>query len=40
MAQTAPGRYQAEVSAAEAGSYQLMVTQTQDSQTVGRQRSE
>ena len=37
MAQTAPGRYQAEVPAARAGSYQLMFTQTLDGQVVSQQ---
>ena len=37
MPQTAPGRYQAEVSVAQVGSYQLMFTQSVDGQPVGQQ---
>jgi hypothetical protein len=37
MAQVAPGRYQAEVDTTRQGSYQLMFTQTKDSQVLGRQ---
>jgi Mg-chelatase subunit ChlD len=37
MAQVAPGRYQAEVETSRAGSYQLMISQTRDSQLIGRQ---
>jgi Ca-activated chloride channel family protein len=37
MAQLAPGRYQAEFDATKAGSYQLMFSQTRDSQPLGRQ---
>jgi uncharacterized membrane protein len=37
MAQIAPGRYQAEFDTTRAGSYQLMISETKDSQLVGRQ---
>jgi hypothetical protein len=37
MAQVAPGRYQAEVDTSRQGSYQLMFSQTKDSQLLGRQ---
>jgi len=37
MDQSAPGRYQAEFDAGQAGSYQLMFSQTQDGRVVGRQ---
>jgi Ca-activated chloride channel homolog len=37
MAQVAPGRYQAEIDTTRQGSYQLMFSQTKDSQLVGRQ---
>jgi Ca-activated chloride channel homolog len=37
MAQVAPGRYQAEFDTTQAGSYQLMFSQTRDSQLLGRQ---
>jgi Ca-activated chloride channel homolog len=37
MAQVAPGRYQAEFDTTEQGSYQLMFSQTKESQLVGRQ---
>ena len=37
MPQVAPGRYQAEVDTARQGTYQLMFSQTKDSQLVGRQ---
>jgi Ca-activated chloride channel homolog len=37
MAQVAPGRYQAEFDATQQGSYQLMFSQTRESQLLGRQ---
>ena len=37
MAQVAPGRYQAEFDTTRSGSYQLMFSQTKDSQLLGRQ---
>src|SRR5262249_12084376 len=37
MAQVAPGRYQAEFETSRQGSYQLMFSQTKDTQVVGRQ---
>jgi Ca-activated chloride channel family protein len=37
MPQVAPGRYQAEIDTTRQGSYQLMFSQTKDSQLVGRQ---
>ena len=37
MAQVAPGRYQAEFDATRPGSYQLMFSQTKDTQVLGRQ---
>ena len=37
MAQVAPGRYQAEFDVTRPGSYQLMFSQTKDTQLVGRQ---
>jgi len=37
MVQVAPGRYQAEFDTTRSGSYQLMFSQTKDSQLVGRQ---
>jgi uncharacterized membrane protein len=37
MAQVAPGRYQAEFETARQGSYQLMFSQTKDTQVLGRQ---
>jgi Ca-activated chloride channel homolog len=37
MAQVAPGRYQAEFDTTQPGSYQLMFSQTRDSQLLGRQ---
>jgi Ca-activated chloride channel family protein len=37
MAQVAPGRYQAELDVTRPGSYQLMFSQTKDSQLLGRQ---
>ena len=37
MAQVAPGRYQAEFDTTRPGSYQLMFSQTKDTQLVGRQ---
>ena len=37
MDQTAPGRYQAEFDATKSGSYQLMLTQSQNGQVVGQQ---
>lgn len=37
MAQTAPGRYQAEFDAARAGQYQLQFSQSKDGQALGRQ---
>ena len=37
MAQVAPGRYQAEFDVTRPGSYQLMFSQTKDTQVLGRQ---
>ena len=37
MAQSAPGRYQAEFDATQAGSYQLLFTQSRDGQVIGQQ---
>ncbi len=37
MAQSAPGRYEARFDATRAGSYQLVFSQTRDSQLIGRQ---
>ena len=37
MPQVAPGRYQAEIDTARQGTYQLMFSQTKDTQLVGRQ---
>ncbi|WP_165071902.1 VWA domain-containing protein [Paludisphaera rhizosphaerae] len=37
MAQTAPGRYQAEFDAARAGAYQLQFSQSKEGQAIGRQ---
>jgi hypothetical protein len=37
MAQVAPGRYQAEFDTTQAGSYQLMFSQTKETQLLGRQ---
>jgi hypothetical protein len=37
MIQAAPGRYQAEIDTTRAGSYQLMISETKDSQLIGRQ---
>jgi len=37
MAQVAPGRYQAEFDVSRSGSYQLMFSQTKETQVLGRQ---
>lgn len=37
MGQSAPGRYQAEFDATQAGSYQLLFTQSRDGQVIGQQ---
>jgi hypothetical protein len=37
MAQSAPGRYQAEFDATQAGAYQLLFTQSQDGRVIGQQ---
>jgi hypothetical protein len=37
MPQVAPGRYQAEIDTTRAGSYQLVISETKDSQLIGRQ---
>ncbi|MFO0953363.1 MAG: VWA domain-containing protein [Isosphaeraceae bacterium] len=37
MAQTAPGRYQAEIPVPQSGSYQVMIAQSRDGQVIGQQ---